>query len=67
MVIGDNYGEKLIEKKSPVLRQYLVERLEKLSGIYCRLSKETGERVVDRMAEVSQESREIEAVLELLK
>lgn len=67
VVIGDNYGEKLIEKKSPVLRQYLVERLEKLSGIYCRLSKETGERVVDRMAEVSQESREIEAVLELLK
>ena len=50
-----------------MLRQYLVERLEKLSGIYCRLSKETGDRVVDRMAEVSQESREIEAVLELLK
>ena len=64
--IKDNYGEKLIEKKSPVLKQYLVEKLEKLNGIYCRLSKESGDRVVDRMAEVSLECSEIETVLEML-
>lgn len=63
----DHYGEKLIVKKSPVLKKYLTERIEKLNGIYCRLSKETGDRVVDRMAEVSRECRDIEAVLDLLK
>lgn len=65
--IADTYGEKLIQKKSPVLKKFLEEKIEKLNGIYCRLSKQTGENVIDRMAEINAEVDEISKVLELLK
>ena len=65
--IADTYGEKLIEKKSPVLKKYLEEKIEKLNGIYCRLSKQTGDNVVDRMAEINNEVDEISKVLEEMK
>ncbi len=65
--IADTYGEKLIQKKNPVLKKYLEERIEKLNGIYCRLSKQTGENVIDRMSEINAEVDEISRVLEEIK
>lgn len=65
--IADTYGEKLIQKKSPVLKKFLEERIEKLNGIYCRLSKQTGENVIDRMSEINAEVDEISRVLDEMK
>ena len=48
----DFLGQKLIEKKSPVLKLYLDKELEKKQGIYCRLSKKTGDNIIDRLSQL---------------
>jgi tRNA (adenine22-N1)-methyltransferase len=66
-ILYDRYGKLLIQKKSPVLLRYAEERIEKLEGIYCRLSKETGDSIIDRMAEINSEVDELAKVIELIK
>lgn len=65
--VYDRYGKLLIQKKSPVLLRYSEERIEKLEGIYCKLSKETGDSIIDRMAEINSEVDELAKVIELIK
>ena len=66
-ILYDRYGKLLIQKKSPVLLRYTEERIEKLEGIYCKLSKETGDSIIDRMAEINSEVDELAKVIELIK
>ena len=66
-ILYDRYGKLLIQKKSPVLLRYSEERIEKLEGIYCKLSKETGDSIIDRMAEINSEVDELAKVIELIK
>ena len=63
----DTYSQFLIEKKSPIYLQYLEEKIEKMNGIYCRLSKQDGDKVVDRMAEIRDEVSDITKVLDMMK
>ena len=71
--IYDTYGKRLVEKKSPVLAEYIENRIEKLAGICCRLSK-TGDasdipdrHIIDRIYELNKEIRELGRVRDLLK
>ena len=63
----DTYSQFLIEKKSPIYLRYLEENLEKMNGIYCRLSKQDGDKVIDRMAEIRDEVDDIARILDMMK
>ena len=63
----DAYSQFLIEKKSPIYLRYLEENLEKMNGIYCRLSKQDGDKVIDRMAEIRDEVDDIARILDMMK
>ncbi|MCR5633022.1 MAG: class I SAM-dependent methyltransferase [Eubacterium sp.] len=63
----DTYSQFLIEKKSPIYLRYLEENLEKMNGIYCRLSKHDGDKVIDRMAEIRGEVDDIARILDMMK
>ena len=63
----DTYSQFLIEKKSPIYLRYLEENLEKMNGIYCRLSKQDGDKVIDRMAEIRDEVDDIAKILDMMK
>ena len=62
----DTYGEKLIEKKHPVLKEYLQKQEENYQGLFCRMSKQTGGNVINRMSQLRSEIEDIENVLELI-
>ena len=66
LILNDTYGEKLIEKKHPVLKDYLEKQMEKYQGIFCRLSKSSGEGAVKRLSEISSELSDMEAVMKQL-
>ena len=66
LILNDTYGEKLIEKKHPVLKDYLEKQMEKYQGIFCRLSKSPGEGAVKRLSEISSELSDMEAVMKQL-
>jgi len=63
----DAYSQFLIEKKSPIYLRYLEGNLEKMNGIYCRLSKQDGDKVIDRMAEIRDEVDDIAKILDMMK
>ena len=66
LILNDTYGEKLIEKKHPVLKDYLEKQMEKYQGIFCRLSKSPGEGAVKRLSEISSELSDMEEVMKQL-
>ena len=66
-LLYDMYGEKLIEKKHPVLREYLEKQMEKYQGIFCRLSKSTGDGAADRMSQIRNELGNMEKVMQILE
>ena len=66
LILNDTYGGKLIEKKHPVLKDYLEKQMEKYQGIFCRLSKSSGEGAVKRLSEISSELSDMEAVMKQL-
>ncbi len=66
LILNDTYGEKLIEKKHPVLKDYLEKQMEKYQGIFCRLSKSSGEGAVKRLSEISSELSDMEEVMKQL-
>ena len=60
--IYDMFGKALIEKKSPVLKQYLLSEIEKKQKIYCSLNKhcsgapeEAPENILERLSEIDRE------------
>jgi tRNA (adenine22-N1)-methyltransferase len=62
LVINDMFGKALIEKKSPVLKQYLLSEIEKKQKIYCSLNKhcsgapeEAPENILERLSEIDRE------------
>ena len=61
--IYDMYGEKLIEKKNPVLKEYLEKQMEKCQGIFCRISKSSGEGAAERMLQIRSELALMEEVI----
>jgi tRNA (adenine22-N1)-methyltransferase len=61
--IYDMYGEKLIEKKNPVLKEYLEKQMEKYQGIFCRISKSSGEGAAERMLQIRSELALMEEVI----
>ena len=58
------YGKFLLEKKHPVLLQFLKRELEIRKQILDRLSEQTGDRILKRQEEVREEIRIIEKGLE---
>ena len=46
----DLYGRILLEKKSAVLKDYLIKEVEKKEKLFCSLSRKTTEGSIDRMA-----------------
>ena len=38
-----------------------------MNGIYCRLSKQDGDKVIDRMAEIRDEVDDIAKILDMMK
>ena len=61
-IIYDMFGKALIEKKSPVLKQYLLSEIEKKQKIYCSLNKhcsgapeEAPENILERLSEIDRE------------
>ena len=61
------YGENLINKKNPVLREYLEKRKRSLGTIYDNLSQPCSPLVVTRREEIKRELGEIEFVLEKMQ
>ena len=66
LMLYDTYGRRLIEKKHPVLRGYLEKKAEKYQGLFCRISKQSGDKSVDRLSQLRTEIEDIEKVLALL-
>ncbi|MCI8515237.1 MAG: SAM-dependent methyltransferase [Lachnospiraceae bacterium] len=58
----DRYGPLLLESGHPVLRCYLEKRREKLREIRERLAGASGEKALQRLAELEEELREIETI-----
>ncbi len=58
------YGKVNIEKKCPVLKEYLLKRLEKLSGIKERLCNAKEENAFEKADEIKKEVKHIKEVLE---
>lgn len=51
----DRYGRILLEKKSPILREYLEKEVEKKEKLFCSLSKKTTEGSVNRLVSLRSE------------
>lgn len=51
----DRYGRILLEKKSPVLREYLEKEVEKKEKLFCSLSKKTTEGSINRLVSLRSE------------
>ena len=64
---GLYYGEKLIEKKSPVLKEYLEKEIEKRETLFCRLSKSQNENTINRLAELRKEVETMSKVLDMMR
>lgn len=64
--IYDSFGEILIKKKSPVLRNYLEQELAKREGLFCRLSKKSTDNTVNRLAGLNEEIALIGRAMEML-
>lgn len=64
--IYDTYGEILINKKSPVLIDYIEKELEKKQGIYCRLSKKDTANTVNRLLEIDSELKILSKVRNMI-
>ena len=62
--LGDKYGTKLIEKASPVFKNYLQKQIEKRESVFCRLSRSDSSSAVDRMAEVRTDIEEMTQILD---
>ena len=53
--VYDRYGQILLYKKSPVLREYLEKELEKKEKLFCSLSKKTTEGSIKRLTSLRTE------------
>jgi tRNA (adenine22-N1)-methyltransferase len=53
--IDDIYGRILLEKKSPVLRHFLENEVEKKEKLFCTLSKQSTENSINRLASLKNE------------
>lgn len=65
-VLYEKYGKLLLQKKHPVLKEYLEYMTETSKLIETSLQDGEGERAQVRLAEVRQELRDLEAALEML-
>lgn len=61
------FGKRLLEKSSPVLKQYLLNEIEKKQKIYCRLSSQSGDNVIDRMHEIDMELKLMVKAYEMME
>ena len=61
--IFDGYGELLLQRKHPVLKQYLLSRREVVTQILEKLKAADGKRTEERLMEIRQELSEIETAL----
>ena len=61
------FGKRLLEKSSPVLKQYLLNEIEKKQKIYCRLSSQSGDNVIDRMHEIDSELKLMVKAYEMME
>lgn len=65
--IFDRYGELLLRRKHPVLRQYLLFQKEVTDKLQERLAAEASERAAARLGEVRREQAELERALEMFR
>lgn len=64
--VYDLYGEYLIREKSAVLKEYLLQESEKLSGIYHTLCRADSEKSRERLTEVEKEMKMAEYAISLI-
>lgn len=60
------YGKLLLERKDPILKEYLKKEMERLQGLSERLSNETAVRAQERLLEVAAEQKKLQEVLKWL-
>lgn len=65
-VLGDTFGKMLLEKKHPVLREFLLLRQNQLHEIIKNLSGNTRDKAVNRLGEIKEELGLIEKALEIV-
>lgn len=65
--IYDCYGELLLREKNPVLKKFLLRKLQKNNDILLRLQRENNCRHFDRIAELLEEKKLIEEALSFWK
>lgn len=64
--LGYRFGELLLARKHPVLRQYLHKEQEKLEEILSELENKQGERIAERRNTLQKELYDVEKALEQL-
>jgi len=64
-VLYEKYGEKLLKRKHPVLRQYLELMLETARQIEENLKCGQGERAGERIEEIRQEIKDLQAAISM--
>lgn len=65
--VYDKFGEGLLSQKHPVLREYLQKQSEKLRGIAEALAGADSERRQTRLAEILEETDDVERALRLME
>lgn len=64
--LADKFGPLLLQRRSPVLQQFLKDSLDNMRQIEQNLSANPNERARERLAEVQQEIKDLEEALSLV-
>lgn len=64
--LADKFGPLLLQRRAPVLKQFLMESLENMRRIEKQLSANDNERARERLVEVQQEIHDLEMALSLM-